>query len=231
MYTGDSLGNRVSSQCDHISRHFLGHNRRNDERLLGTIKRGGTSAGKASLHSGLCLAARMRYVNTFLLSKIWYTAQILPAPNIYTQQLTTAVTWYIWRGAVFRVPISTLQRPKQGGGWEMPVIEAKCTTLLLYRIYLQGQRNGMVTAAWLQTWNVTGRQANPLYGTKYPTKLAYLYTYAVNMAYITPPEQDEVPRCFRRRIYASVHSKALALKGARDVRIMTQHPTTPWSKV
>jgi len=51
------------------------------------------------------------------------------------------------------------------------------------------------------------------------------------MAYITPPEQDEAPRYFRRRVYASLHSMALALKGARDVRIMTQHPTTPWSKV
>jgi len=55
--------------------------------------------------------------------------------------------------------------------------------------------------------------------------------YAVNMAYITPSEQDEAPRCFRRRIYASLHSMALALKGARDVPIMTQHPATPWSKV
>jgi len=51
------------------------------------------------------------------------------------------------------------------------------------------------------------------------------------MAYITPPEQDEADRLFRRRIYTSMHGMALALKGARDMRIMTQHPTTPCSKV
>jgi len=51
------------------------------------------------------------------------------------------------------------------------------------------------------------------------------------MAYITPREQDEAPRCFRRRIYAPLHSMVLALKGAQDVRIMTQHPTTSWSRV
>jgi len=56
----------------------------------------------------------------------------------------------------------------------MPDIEANCTTLLLYRMYLQGQRNGTVTAACLQTWNLTGRQPNLPHGTKYPTKLAYL---------------------------------------------------------
>jgi len=89
----------------------------------------------------------------------------------------------------------------------------------------------MVTAAWLQTWSLTGRWVNLPHATKFPTKLAYLYMYAVSMAYITPPEQDEAPRCFRRRIYAPLHSMALALKGARDVRIMTQHPTTPRSKV
>jgi len=75
----------------------------------------------------------------------------------------------------------------------MPDIEAKCTALLIYPIYLQGQRNGTVTAAWLQIWNLTGRQANPPHATKFPTKLAFLYVYAVNMAYITPPEQDEAP--------------------------------------
>jgi len=52
VYTGDRLGDRISCPCDHIRRHFLGHNRANDERLLGTINREGTSAGKASLHSG-----------------------------------------------------------------------------------------------------------------------------------------------------------------------------------
>jgi len=165
VYTGDRLGDRISYLCDHIRRHFLGHNRANNERLLSTINMEGTSAGKASLHSRICLAARMHYVNTFLLSKIWYTAQILPAPNIYTQQLATAITWYILRGTVFRVPVSTLQRPKQTEGCEMPDIEAKCTAFLLYRMYLQGQRNGTLTAAWLQTWNLSGRQENPPHAT------------------------------------------------------------------
>ena len=78
-------------------------------------------------------------------------------------------------------------------GWEMSDIEAKCTALLLYRMYLLGQRNGTVPATRLQFWNLTGRQVNPPYTTKFPTKLAYLYVYAVNMAYIRPPEQDEPP--------------------------------------
>jgi len=36
----------------------------------------------------------------------------------------------------------------------MPDIEAKCSTLLLYRMSLQGQRNGLVTAAWVHCGRV-----------------------------------------------------------------------------
>ena len=75
----------------------------------------------------------------------------------------------------------------------MPDIEEKCTALPLHRMYLQGQPNGTVTAAWLQTWSLPDRQAKPPHATKFPTKLAYLYVHAVNMAYITPPEHVEAP--------------------------------------
>ena len=60
----------------------------------------------------LCLAHRVQYVTTYLLSKIWYLAQALPPPARHIQQITTACTWFIWRGAIFRVPTTTLQRPK-----------------------------------------------------------------------------------------------------------------------
>jgi len=98
------------------------------------------------------------------------------------------------------------------------------TDIDAYRMYMQGKRDGSATAAWLQTWNLTGRHANPPHATKFPTKLAYLYVYAVSMAYITPPAHNEAPRCFRRRICTTLHIMALALKGAWDFQIMTQHP-------
>jgi hypothetical protein len=62
------------------------------------------------------IANRTRYVNTYLLSNIWYAAQILSTPKVFTQQPTTTISWYMFRGAMFRVPISTLQKPKRCGG-------------------------------------------------------------------------------------------------------------------
>jgi hypothetical protein len=49
----------------------------------------------------LCLTQRIKYVHAYLLSNI------LPASKENELQLLTAISWYIWRGAIFRVPLST----------------------------------------------------------------------------------------------------------------------------
>jgi hypothetical protein len=58
----------------------------------------------------LCLTQRIKHVHTYLVSKIWHTAQIFSASKENERQLLVAISWYIWRGAIFRVPLSTLQR-------------------------------------------------------------------------------------------------------------------------
>jgi hypothetical protein len=54
-----------------------------------------------------CLTHRIQYVHTYLLAKIWHTAQILPESKEDVRPLVMAISWYIWHGAVFRVLIST----------------------------------------------------------------------------------------------------------------------------
>jgi exonuclease III len=49
----------------------------------------------------LCLAHRIQYAHTYLLAKIWYVAQIFPAPSLTIQHITSAVTYFLWRGAIF----------------------------------------------------------------------------------------------------------------------------------
>jgi hypothetical protein len=131
-----------------------------------------------------CLAHRMRYVNTHLLSILWYIAQNLPAPRTYTQRITVAIAWYIWKGAVFKVPITTLQRPKSMGGWEMTHTKAKCNALLLCRMYTQSRKEGSITVEWLRKWQLTNEQENPPQSWKTLEKLKSLQVYALDMAYI-----------------------------------------------
>jgi len=90
----------------------------------------------------LCLSHRICYVHSHLLAKIWHTAQVFPAPRVCVRQLTLAVAWYIWLGATYiSVSISTLQRKKNQGGWELLNVAAKCGTLL---------NNGM--HSWHKYW-------------------------------------------------------------------------------
>jgi hypothetical protein len=109
----------------------------------------------------LCLAHRVKYVTTFLLSKILYLAQVLPPPARYVQQITTACTWFIWRGAIFRVPTTTLQRPTAEGGWALPDVAAKCRALLLVRIKTLAADKSSVTAALLHMWDLIDIVDNP----------------------------------------------------------------------
>jgi hypothetical protein len=87
----------------------------------------------------LCLARWVRYVQTFLLATIWYTAQIFPAPETYTRQLSTAIAWYMWQGVTFSA-LSTLQKPKKKGGWALLDVAAKCRALLVRRMWVQRRR-------------------------------------------------------------------------------------------
>jgi hypothetical protein len=68
---------------------------------------------KEAYTTGPFLADRLKYANTYLLSKIWYTAQIISVPNSTVQQLQTAITLYIWKGAILRLPTTILQKPKR----------------------------------------------------------------------------------------------------------------------
>jgi len=82
----------------------------------------------------LCLIQRIQYVHTFLLAKIWHIAQIFPISKEHVRLLGTAIIWFICKGTVFRVPLSTLQRRRGDGGLELLDIEAKCRASLLTKL-------------------------------------------------------------------------------------------------
>ena len=178
-----------------------------------------------------CITHRIRYVHGFLLFKLWYTAQVLPAVRPYTQQLSTAITWCIWRGAVFIVPVSTLQKPKKDGGWGLLDLEAQCRALLLCRMYVQSKEEGTMTAAWMESSGLAEGQQNPPNANRTLKHFVYLYTYTTDMAYIKSPEQNESLRAFRKRTYTTLHTMELATKGIRDMRVVQLHPDTHFTRL
>ena len=127
----------------------------------------------------LCLIQRIQYVHTFLLAKIWHMAQIFPISKEHVRQLATAIVWFIWKGTIFRVPISTLQRRREDGGLELLDIEAKCFALFLTKMRDQGAKEGTLPAAWLQRWDLRKPEGNPTNVRRIPRTFEYLRIYAL----------------------------------------------------
>jgi hypothetical protein len=91
-------------------------------------------------HRALNLEHRILYVSDYLLARVWYTTQIFSPPTDHARQINTAISWFIWKGAIFTVPLSTLQRPKECGDRALTHIMAKFMKLFLLRMEKQGRK-------------------------------------------------------------------------------------------
>ena len=117
----------------------------------------------------------------------------LPRPRLHTQQLTSAVTFFIWKGATFRVPVSTLQAQKRKGGWELIDISTKCRALLYSRMYYEGIRE---KTAWLREQELAGPLPNPPHAAVYLGTPTHVRIYAMDVAYIPPPNPNDNAKTF-----------------------------------
>jgi len=87
----------------------------------------------------LSLDMRIKYVHNYLLARVWYAAHIFPITAERIRRLNTAIAWFLGRGEIFRVPLSTLQRRRHEGGWDLVNIWAKSRSLFIHRLQAQGQ--------------------------------------------------------------------------------------------
>jgi hypothetical protein len=108
----------------------------------------------------LNLAQRIQYVHTFLLATAWFIAQILPLPRGCERQINMTIVLFIWRGEIFRVPLSTLQRPTKQGSLGLLNIAAKFRTLLYCRLQDQSLDRNTLTALWFKEWNIQMVESN-----------------------------------------------------------------------
>ena len=121
------------------------------------------ASAQDAYYRDLGLDKRIRFVHDFLLARIWYVAQLFPLTSDSMRQINTAITWFVWRGEIFLVPLSTLQRGRDPGGWDFVNIWAKSKTLFIYRLQVQGRHERSFTGAWLKRWNIRTRADNSPY--------------------------------------------------------------------
>ena len=77
------------------------------------------------------LQQQVKVLQTFALSKLWYTAQVLPIPSSVVKKLEAASSSFIFRGRPERLKLAELQKPVEGGGLGLVCIATKAECLLL----------------------------------------------------------------------------------------------------
>jgi hypothetical protein len=61
--------------------------------------------------------------------------------------------------------------------------------------------------------------------------LEHLYRWALDMAYVAPPGNDEMLRIFKLCVYNTLHKMAAATRESGEVRMKQLHPDTHWMQV
>ena len=122
----------------------------------------------------LTLDKRIQFVHEDLLECAWYMSQIKPLPDVCVWQLNTLISWFIWKGDIFCVPLSTLYRPKDDRCWDLTIMSPKSHALLIYRMQQQVMNTGTITAAWMRIWGLKEQGSNPPFRDVIPENLEYV---------------------------------------------------------
>jgi hypothetical protein len=61
--------------------------------------------------------------------------------------------------------------------------------------------------------------------------IAYLRYYALDMAYIEPPWQDEAPTHVKRCVYDTLEKMKLATRRTMEMRVVQKSQNTDWDRV
>jgi hypothetical protein len=130
----------------------------------------------------------------------------LPAPDECIRMLNTSISWFLWKGAIFRMPLSTLECSKDEGGWDLIHLNAKRLALLLHRTWQQSQKPETFTEAWLNSWCITDQRPNPPHRGGIPAALDYLRRIHTEYAYVTPHDSTATQRTNKRRLYTTMHT-------------------------
>jgi hypothetical protein len=179
----------------------------------------------------LSLDRRIQYVHDYLLAKVWYVVQIFPPPDECIRMLNTSISWFLWKGEIFRVPLSNLQRRKEEGSWDLIHLKAKCLALLLHRTWQQSQNQETFTAAWLNRWSITDRRPNPPHRGGIPAAFEYLRRIHIDYAYVTPHDPTATQRTIKRRLYTTMNTMMRRESGNQDLRIVRQRSDIRWEAV
>jgi exonuclease III len=69
--------------------------------------------------------------NSFVLSKLWYVAQVLPAENIHIGKIRKLLGNFLWRGSLYRIERNQLSLKAKHGGLALVNVDLKAKALFM----------------------------------------------------------------------------------------------------
>ncbi|CAJ0965832.1 unnamed protein product [Ranitomeya imitator] len=119
----------------------------------------------------LSVAGRINLIKMILLPKLNYCLQhsAVPIPKHFFARLNSLVTSFIWGKTRPKLKLSTLQRPKQGGGAALPDF---------YLYYLAGQAKAI--NKWMPNNSLPNSESHLLHGARADCPLGFLELEKVN---------------------------------------------------
>lgn len=88
----------------------------------------------------LNLFQKVQILNCYILSKLWYVAQIFPAENKQIAQIRTTCQQFIFNSYIFKVRMHQLYLPVENGGLSLIDVESKMKALFIKNlIFIQGE--------------------------------------------------------------------------------------------
>jgi hypothetical protein len=182
-------------------------------------------------HRDLSLDRRIQYVHHHLLARVWYLAQICTPPETCVRQLNTTFSWFVWRGYIFSVPLSALQKKKGPGGWGLKHLSTKSHALFFCRLKHHGSQTGTMTAEWLHRWGLLKGNENPPHRSRIPANMEYLRRFAIDSAYIADKGTMGSMTAYKRRIYDMLHHISSMETEPREMIVATMWPQINWPTV
>jgi hypothetical protein len=179
-------------------------------------------------HRAMSTDNRIRYICDYLLARTWYLTQTFPPPDAIIRQMNTTISSFLWHGEIFRVPLATLYRPKEHGGWGFINPASKCLALFIARMQELGTRKGTVTADLMRIWRLQEHKRTPPHHTRTPNGLEYLNRYYIETAYLPTRTNVENSKAYKRRLYTVILTSKQAMSGHQQMRVENKWPHSDW---
>ena len=135
-------------------------------------------------------------------------------------------------GGIFRVPMTTFQRWKRQGGWDVINDVAKSRVVIYVPLQSQGKDAGTPIADWLRTWFIHATSTN-----SYPRYYYNTSTYGIPSSIHVgpclhcPEQQTKALKARRRLIYVTLQTLLSEMPEPAEMRVMRLWPNTDWATV